>query len=70
MIKIDVRNLGIPLLLFLFVCLFVCLFLLLNQGNNMIFPKQTSWNSFVAIHLFFLLNQMKRYGIIILFSFC
>ena len=53
MVKIDVRNLGIPLLLFLFVCLFVCLFLLLNQGNNKIFPKQTSWNGFVDIHLFF-----------------
>ena len=53
-------------------CLFVCLFLLLNQGNNKIFPKQTSWNGFVAIHLFFFfsLKQMKRYGIIILFSFC
>ena len=52
-------------------CLFDCLFLLLNQGNNKIFPKQTSWNGFVAIRLFFFsLKQMKWYGIIILFSFC
>ena len=66
MVKIDLRSLGIPLLLLLFVCLF------LNQENNKIFPKQTSWNGFVAIHLFFFfsLKQMKRYGIIILFSFC
>ena len=45
MVKIDLRSLGIPLLLLLFVCLF------LNQENNKIFPKQTSWNGFVAIHL-------------------
>ena len=47
MVKIDLRSLGIPLLLLLFVCLF------LNQENNKIFPKQTSWNGFVAIHLLF-----------------
>ena len=32
----------------------VVFFLLSNQGNNKIFPKKTSWNGFVAVHLFFI----------------
>ena len=33
-VEIDIKNLGIPLLLFLFVCLFVCLFVFVIKSGK------------------------------------
>ena len=67
MIKIDLRNLEIPLLLFLSVCLFVWYFCYQIREITRYFLNRPVSFPFIYSFLF---RQIKRYGIIVLFLFC
>ena len=71
MIKIDLRNLEIPLLLFLSVCLFVWYFCYQIREITRYFLNRPLFRpvSFPFIYSF-LFRQIKPYGIIVLFLFC